>query len=64
MNEFGLVEPIDGFGQGVVITVALAAHQRFNVRFGQPLGVADADVLRASVGVADQASIAFWLPRV
>jgi len=64
MNEFGLMEPIDDLGQGVVITVALAALRRFDVRWPLclPLGVADADVLRDPVGVANEASIAFWLP--
>lgn len=61
MNQLGLVEPADGLGQGVVIAVSLAAYQRLYARFGQPLGVADADVLRASVGVANRASITFWL---
>lgn len=33
--------------------VALTAHRRHNAHVGQPLGVADADVLRAAVGVTN-----------
>lgn len=58
MNQFGLVQAIDGLGQGVVVTVALAAHRRLDARIGQPLGVPDADVLRASNGVTVQAAVA------
>lgn len=63
-NQLGLVQTVDGLGQGVVIAVTLAAHGRLDAGLGQSLGVADADVLRAPVGVADQASIAFGLPGV
>ena len=61
MNQLGLVHAIDGLGQGVVVTVALAAHRRLDASFRQSLGVPDADVLRACIGVTDQAAIAFWL---
>lgn len=64
VNQLGLVEPVDGLGQGIGIAVAFTAHRRLNARFDQSLGVADADVLRAAVGVTDEAYIAPWLSRV
>ena len=64
MDELGLVEPVDGLGQGVVIAVALAAHRRLDAGFCQPFGVPDADVLRPSVAVAYQAPIALGLPGI
>ena len=64
VDEFGLVEPVDGLGQGVVVAVALGAHGRLDASLGQALGVPDADVLRAPVGVANQAAIALRLPGV
>ena len=49
MDHLGLVESVDGLGEGVVIAVADASDRGFEASLGQPLGVADADVLRASV---------------
>ena len=40
MNQLGLLEPIDGLCQGVVVAVALAAHRRLDASFGQALTVA------------------------
>jgi hypothetical protein len=45
MDDLGLVKSVDGFGQSVVVAVADAADGRFNARLGQPLAVANADVL-------------------
>lgn len=45
VDEIGLVEPIDGLGQGVVVTVALAAHRRLYAGFCETLAVANGDVL-------------------
>jgi hypothetical protein len=39
MNQFSLVEPIDRLGQGIVVTVALAAHRGLNAGFCQTLAV-------------------------
>jgi hypothetical protein len=64
MDQLGLVEPIDGFCQSVVIAVAFAADRGLDASFSQPLGVPDADVLRASVAVAYQASVALGLPGI
>lgn len=47
----------------VVATVALAAHGRLNAGFGQPLRIANADALRPSVGVTNQAAVALRLLR-
>ena len=57
MDHLGLVQPVDRLGQRVVVTVADAAHRWLDPGFGQPLGVADADVLHAAVGVVDQAAL-------
>lgn len=48
MNQFGLVQTVNCFRQGVVITVASAANGRLDACFGQPLAVPDGDVLRAT----------------
>jgi hypothetical protein len=48
VDHLGLVEAIDGLGQGVVVAVADAADGRLDPGFGQALGVFDRDVLAAS----------------
>src|SRR5664279_2570409 len=63
MNQLGLVEPIDGLGQGVVVAVALAAHRRLDASFGQALAVADRHVLRTPVRMMNQAAVPLWLTR-
>jgi hypothetical protein len=45
MDDLGLVEPVDGLGERVVIAVADAADRGLDARFRQPLGVANGDVL-------------------
>lgn len=54
MDQFGLVETVDGLGERVVVAVALATHGGLNAGFGQALGVADRHVLRTAVAVVDQ----------
>ena len=44
VNQFGLVQPIDCLGQGVVVTVATTAHRRFYPGLGEALGVKDGAV--------------------
>ena len=44
MDQLGLVEPVDGLGQGVVVAVALAADRGLDACLGQSLAVADRDV--------------------
>ena len=45
MDDLGLVEAVDGFGERIVVAVADAADGRLDPRFGQALGVFDRDVL-------------------
>ena len=40
MDQFGLVEAIDGLGECVVVAVAAAANRRLDARFGQAFAVA------------------------
>lgn len=51
VNDLGLVEPVDRLGEGVVIAVADTADGWLDARFRQPLGVANADVLRPAIRV-------------
>jgi hypothetical protein len=39
--DLGFEERVDGFGEGVVVGVALAADRSFDARFGEALGVAN-----------------------
>jgi hypothetical protein len=41
MDNLGLVEAIDGFREGIVVTIANTADRRLNARFRQALGVLD-----------------------
>ena len=54
MDELGLVEAVDGLGEGVVIAVAPGAHGVHDARVSEALGVADGQVLDAAVRVMDQ----------
>src|SRR3982074_630727 len=51
MDNLGLVETIDGFGEGIVVTIANTADRRLNACFRQALGIPDREVLAASVAV-------------
>ena len=53
-DEFGLVQPDDGLGQGVVVRVAHAAHRGRDAPLCEALGVAQREVLDAPVGVVDE----------
>lgn len=64
MDQFGLVQTIDGFGQSVVVTVALAADRRLDAGFRQTLGIADGNILRSPVGVMDQGGVTLGLAGV
>jgi hypothetical protein len=55
-NQFSLVQAVDRFSEGVIVAVAPTADRRFDARFGEPLAIANADVLRTSVGVVYQRS--------
>src|SRR3984957_3481062 len=54
MDDLGLVETVDRFGEGVVVRVAHAAHGGLDARLGQALGVSNADVLAASIAVVHE----------
>jgi hypothetical protein len=41
MDDLGLVETVDRFGQGIVVAVANAAHGGFKASLGEALGVFD-----------------------
>jgi hypothetical protein len=47
MDDFGLVEAVDRFGEGVVVAVADAADRGLDAGLGQAFGVFDRDVLAA-----------------
>lgn len=49
MNDLDLVETVDRFGEGIVITVADTSERRLYASFCQPLGVPDGHVLNAPV---------------
>jgi hypothetical protein len=48
MDDLGLVEAIDRFGECVVVAVADTADGGLDARLGQALGVLDRDVLAAA----------------
>lgn len=55
MDQLGLVQIIDGLGQGVVVALTFATA-------GRPsLHVADGNVLRTAIRVMGQAGIPLWL---
>jgi len=41
MDYFGLVKPVDRFGESVVIGIANAADRRLDACLRQPLGILD-----------------------
>lgn len=47
MNDFGLMETVDRFGECIVVTVADASDRRLYASFRQRLGVADRQLLNA-----------------
>ena len=49
VNQFSLVKTIDGFRQGIVITVAATADRGFDPSFGQTFAVSDRNVLGSAV---------------
>ena len=56
MNDFCLVETVDGLGQGVVIGIANAANRGFDPSIGQSFGIANGQILPAAVGVVNEAT--------
>jgi hypothetical protein len=58
-DDLGLVEAIDGLGQGVVITVADTADRGLDAGLGEALCVFDRQVLAAAIAVMDETA-AVW----
>ena len=56
MDDFSLIETVDRFGEGVVVTVADASHRGLDSSFCQPLGVPDGHVLDAAIRLVDEAA--------
>lgn len=44
MEDIGLVESVDRFGEGIVVTVADTSDRKLDASFCQPLGVANGHV--------------------
>ena len=49
VDDLGLVEAVDGLGQGVVVAVADAADRGLDAGLGQAFGVSDREILAAAV---------------
>ena len=49
VDELGLVQTVDGFRQGVVVTVADAAHGWLDPGLDQAFGILDRDILAAAI---------------
>jgi hypothetical protein len=56
IDDFGLVESVDRFGEGVVVTVADASDRRFDASFCQSLGIPNGHVLNAAIRVMHEAA--------
>ena len=56
-NHLGLVQADDRLGQGIVVGIPDAAHRRLDPGIGQALGVADRQVLGATVAVMHQSAL-------
>ena len=54
VNQFRFVEAVDGFCQGVIVTIPLASHRRFDPRFRQAIGVSNRKILGSPIRVVDQ----------
>ena len=61
MNQFGLVQAVDGFSQCVVIAVAFTSHRGLDARFGQTFAVPNGYILRPPVAVVNQSIGTFGL---
>jgi hypothetical protein len=54
VNQLGLVQPVDGLSQGVVVAVATAADRRVDAGPSQAFGVPNGNVLGAPIGMMNQ----------
>ena len=48
MDNLGFVQPVNGFGQGLVVAVARTPDRGLDAGLGQALAVANRDVLSAA----------------
>ncbi len=62
MDDLGLVEAVDRFGESVVVTVADASNGRLDACLRQPFGILDRYVLNTPVGVVDETTAMDWPP--
>src|SRR5918993_1459720 len=53
-DQLGLEEPVDGFGECVIKAVSAAADQTGDDVFGEPVGVANRQILTAPIAVMNQ----------
>src|SRR2546427_10061726 len=53
-DEFGLVEPVDRFGEGVVVAVTDRADRWDRAELGESFAVTDRRELRTGIGVTPQ----------
>ena len=61
MNQFGLVQAVDGFSQFVVVAVAFTSHRGLDARFGQTFAVPNGYILLTPVAVVNQGIGTFGL---
>jgi hypothetical protein len=54
MDDFGLEQADHRLGESVIVRIANTADGRLDACLGEALGIANADVLRAAVGMADE----------
>jgi hypothetical protein len=62
MDDLGLVEAIDRFREGIVVTISDAADRRLDPCFREALGILDRDVSAASVAVMHEPAAMRRLP--
>ena len=60
MDDFGFVKAVYRFGQGVIVRVTDAANRGLDPREGQPLGIANGQILPPTVGVMNEATFVNW----
>ena len=53
-DQFGLEQPVDGLGEGVIKAVPAAADRAGDAELGEPVGVAHGQILTAPVAVMNQ----------
>ena len=59
VDDLGLEQAVDSFGEGIVVGIADAADGRFDAGLHQALGVFDRDILAAPVAVMDETAATY-----